>query len=550
MAAGRSECRRTSSPAILASLPCQRSGPEEQAAAQSGPEQAWKSALEDACKEALREIARCSAAPAEGGSISVEDIVRKVAQRSLEQAAEKGLTLGQIGARGERDADPAPAPLLEDVEATRWTLWRRRRQGGSASQDAGRQPEGVPKTRTAESWASTATTATTESWASTRASTPSDDSGFAEESEDASEAICEERTPLQPRSQQISPGSVLPSGLLDSEAMIAHHGLTVATRGAEPLVMDWHDRPRAVLLVAKPRDSIVAENAQDIAAWLASQGMIVVLEPHVHSQLQAMIPDARTFSSADRLERSIDLVITVGGDGTLTWAVSLFKGAMPPVLSFAAGSLGFLTPFSLDGWVRTLTELLDVHVHRLRAVPSLVCRSRFRVCVHRRGRTRDELIELQCLNEVLVHRGNSGALAKLDVSVDGDRITLVQGDGLILATPTGSTAYSLAAGGSMVHPGVPAILLTPVSPHSLSFRPALLPESSIVAVRIPLTARCGAALSVDGKDICQLGVGDSVEVAVSPHPVPTICHTSETSDWFASVNQALQWNGRAEQKCC
>lgn len=139
-------------------------------------------------------------------------------------------------------------------------------------------------------------------------------------------------------------------------------------------------------------------------------------------------------------------------------------------------------------------------------------------------------------------------LAKLDVGVDGERVTLVQGDGLILATPTGSTAYSLAAGGSMVHPAVPAILLTPVSPHSLSFRPALLPESAVITVGVPLNARCGAALSVDGKDVCQLQLGDTVEVCMSPYPVPTICLTTETRDWFASCNEALQWNGRAEQK--
>lgn len=220
---------------------------------------------------------------------------------------------------------------------------------------------------------------------------------------------------------------------------------------------------------------------------------------------------------------------------------------MPPIMSFAAGSLGFLTPFPLDGWVRTLTKLLDLHE---RTPLPLVCRMRLRVTIRRRGTVaqQESTKQVHCLNEVLVHRGQSGSLCKLDVGVDGDRVTVVQGDGLILATPTGSTAYSLSAGGSMVHPAVPAILLTPVSPHSLSFRPALLPESAVVTVNVPLTARCGAALSVDGKDVCLLNLGDSVEVAVSQNPVPTVCHTTETRDWFSSVHEALHWNGRAEQK--
>merc|ERR1712066_131766 len=149
----------------------------------------------------------------------------------------------------------------------------------------------------------------------------------------------------------------------------------------------------------------------------------------------------------------------------------------------------------LESWIRTLTGLLDLHCER--TPQPLVCRMRLRVSVRRRGGDADGLpIHVQCLNEVLVHRGASGSLVKLNVGVDGEKVTLVQGDGLILATPTGSTAYSLAAGGSMVHPAVPGILLTPVSPHSLSFRPALLPDSVVITVKVPLGARCGAALSV------------------------------------------------------
>eukprot|EP00747_Dinoflagellata_sp_TGD_P196860 gnl/TRDRNA2_/TRDRNA2_67500_c0_seq1.p1 gnl/TRDRNA2_/TRDRNA2_67500_c0~~gnl/TRDRNA2_/TRDRNA2_67500_c0_seq1.p1 ORF type:complete len:327 (+),score=60.08 gnl/TRDRNA2_/TRDRNA2_67500_c0_seq1:86-982(+) len=297
---------------------------------------------------------------------------------------------------------------------------------------------------------------------------------------------------------------------------------------------------------------------QDMAAWLSSQGMIVVLEPQLlreYPHLRTTLRNTRTFSSADQLEKAIDLVVTVGGDGTLAWAVSLFRGAMPPVLSFAAGSLGFLTPFPLDGWVRTLTKLLDLH--RAREPIPLVCRMRLRATVRRgagreglhAGKKEEEIQQVyQCLNEVLVHRGKSGALCKLDVAIDGEHVTLVQGDGLILATPTGSTAYSLAAGGSMVHPAVPAILLTPVSPHSLSFRPAVLPDSVVLTIGVPMSARGHAALSVDGKDCCTLVQGDTVEVAMSAHPLPTICRATETKDWFASVHEALQWNVRSHQK--
>jgi NAD+ kinase len=341
---------------------------------------------------------------------------------------------------------------------------------------------------------------------------------------------------------------ILPGVGFCEKPTVNRNGLTMERNTGNSLLMQWLGRPRACLLVSKQSDQILLRTLQDMAKFLISQGIIVVLEPQVlkdHPNLKETVHGVRTFSKADQLERSIDLVVTIGGDGTLTWAVSLFRGGMPPVLAFAAGSLGFLTPFPLDHWVRTLTGLLDLHCER--TPQPLVCRMRLRVCIRRRG-SDTEAHQVQCLNEVLVHRGASGSLVKLNVGVDGEKVTLVQGDGLILATPTGSTAYSLAAGGSMVHPAVPGILLTPVSPHSLSFRPALLPDSAVISVGVPLTARCGAAVSVDGKDLCVLKIGDSVEVAASSHPVPTICHTTETKDWFSSVQSGLQWNMRLEQK--
>jgi len=345
---------------------------------------------------------------------------------------------------------------------------------------------------------------------------------------------------------------ISPLGSLEEQPVVVHEGLTMDSKGAQHLRMQWQTRPKAVLIVAKPGDRLVNATLQDMVAWLSSQGMVVVLEAKLLANLPQLRRSSqrgiRSFSKSDELEKRVDLVITIGGDGTLTWAVSLFRGAMPPVLSFAAGSLGFLTPYPLDTWVRTLTRLLDLQ--RSKRPVSLVCRMRLTVTILRRGdgNTEHKRCQVQCLNEVLVHRGQSGSLAKLNVGVDGEQVTLVQGDGLILSTPTGSTAYSLAAGGSMVHPSVPAILLTPVSPHSLSFRPAVLPESAVVTIGVPLTARNGAALSIDGKDICTLHLGDSVEVSMSQHPVPTICRTTASMDWFTSVHEGLQWNRREEQK--
>jgi NAD+ kinase len=343
-------------------------------------------------------------------------------------------------------------------------------------------------------------------------------------------------------------GSTVCSAHLAEKPTVCRNGLTMETNAMHSLKMQWKGRPQACLIVIKKGDEHVRSTMLDIAGFLTSQGVIVVLEPQLlkeHPILKQKLSCVRTFSEADMLERSIDLVITIGGDGTLTWAVSLFRRAIPPVLAFGAGSLGFLTPFPLSSWIHTLTALLDLHGHR--SPQPLVCRMRLQVTVKRRDTSSDVTV-VQCLNEILVHRGASSCLVKLNVGVDGEQVTLVQGDGLILATPTGSTAYSLAAGGSMVHPSVPGILLTPVSPHSLSFRPAVLPDSAVIKVGVPLNARSGAAVSCDGKDLCVLERGDAVEVAMSSFPVPTLCQTGDTKDWFSSVESGLQWNSRIEQK--
>lgn len=126
------------------------------------------------------------------------------------------------------------------------------------------------------------------------------------------------------------------------------------------------------------------------------------------------------------------------------------------------------------------------------------------------------------LNEAVVDRGPSPYLSTIDLTCDDRYLTTVQGDGVIIATPTGSTAYSLAAGGSMVHPSVPAILLTPICAHTLSFRPMLLPDSCILTAEVPLDCRSNAWVSFDGKFRQELVKGDKLEVQMSSFPMPTV----------------------------
>lgn len=551
-----------------------------------------KPLLEQAIREALKELARTAALPEQGSpagaavSPSVDSLVKEVAERVLEEAGpgmleamaseEAAAVLAAAAALAKKGdlaagapATPPPAPLLSDILATPWSIWREVDSPRGALRTVPSSPEPFgehsseldkPEPLDFNFQIVSNIDGTLQEDASRHQSAPSvlkqawspenrlGDQPWVKPLQELPEACSKDG--VADETLKSSPRCPVSSSNFGEQPMVVREGLKVDTNTAQHLRMQWQRRPQAVLIVAKPGDRLVMATLQDMAAWLASQGISVILEPKLLPQLRRA-RGVRSFTEADDLEKRVDLIITIGGDGTLTWAVSIFKRGMPPVLSFAAGSLGFLTPYPLDSWVRTLTRLLDLN--RTARPVALVCRMRLWVTVLRRAvndlhHEESQALQVQCLNEVLVHRGKSGIMCKLDVGVDGERVTLVQGDGLILATPTGSTAYSLAAGGSMVHPSVPAILMTPVSPHSLSFRPAVLPESAMVTVGVPLTARCGAALSIDGKDVCTLQLGDSVEVSMSPHPVPTICRTTETGDWFGSVHQALMWNKREEQK--
>ncbi|KAJ3043270.1 hypothetical protein HK097_001776 [Rhizophlyctis rosea] len=154
----------------------------------------------------------------------------------------------------------------------------------------------------------------------------------------------------------------------------------------------------------------------------------------------------------------------------------------------------------------------------------------------------------QILNDLVVDRGPSAYMSQLELFVDDRHLTTVQADGLVLSTPTGSTAYSLSAGGSLVHPEVPSFLVTPICPHTLSFRPMLLPDSIELKIQVPADSRSTAWASFDGRHRIELKQGDYITVGLSRWPMPTVCEADQSSDWFESLRRCLHWNERTRQK--
>ncbi|DBB11368.1 TPA: hypothetical protein ACH3X3_006790 [Trebouxia sp. C0006] len=325
----------------------------------------------------------------------------------------------------------------------------------------------------------------------------------------------------------------------------------------ESLSLDLEDEIRGVMVLKKLGDGLTEEFHKVVEYLGIEQSMQVVVEPHEHKKMAHKewdFVDTFTEAEQERLHMYIDFVVCVGGDGVILHASYLFKRAIPPVISFNMGSLGFLTNHDFKSMHKDLNEVIfgsesleQCSIDGSMQGVHITLRMRLFCEVFRDGKPMKGQ-QYEVLNEVVVDRGANPYLTKIECYEQGRLITKVQADGLMLATPTGSTAYSVAAGGSMVHPNVPAILFTPICAHSLSFRPVILPDYAELDLKIPDDARCPAWVCFDGKQRQELLKGDHVRVRMSPNPVPTINKADQTTDWFESLDRCFGWNERMEQK--
>ncbi|KAK1786888.1 hypothetical protein P4O66_017272 [Electrophorus voltai] len=345
--------------------------------------------------------------------------------------------------------------------------------------------------------------------------------------------------------------------------------------------LTWNKPPKSVLVIKKIQDVSLLQPFKELCIFLTEQKQMLVyverkvLEDPAIANDDSFVAVKKKFCTFredfDDISNRVDFIICLGGDGTLLYASSLFQESVPPVMAFHLGSLGFLTPFNFDTYQTQVTQVIEGNA-------AIVLRSRLSVRVvkerREKGRAKDRKLILsngdaeparramqyQVLNEVVVDRGPSSYLSNVDLFLDGHLITTVQGDGVIVSTPTGSTAYAVAAGASMIHPNVPAIMITPICPHSLSFRPIVVPAGVELKVMLSREARNNAWVSFDGRKRQEIGQGDSalvlasrsspapsITITTSCFPVPSICFRDPVNDWFESLAQCLHWNVRKKQ---
>lgn len=232
------------------------------------------------------------------------------------------------------------------------------------------------------------------------------------------------------------------------------------------------------------------------------------------------------------LEKS-EMLMVLGGDGSILRALRKTHGAtLKPLLGINFGSLGFLTCVSVGGYDRAIQSLVD-------ETYVVSPRSLLAVAVQRNGM---EVLSKRALNDVVVSRGGSSKLVKVSVAIDDEVLTEYNADGLIVATPTGSTAYSLAAGGPIVMPQSGVFVITPISPHVLTNRSVIVGDGSQITVR-PTRPDQALSLSVDGDDPFTLEMGDTLHISKSEAVLPLVMLPELP---FSEVlRQKLKWSGSA-----
>ena len=224
----------------------------------------------------------------------------------------------------------------------------------------------------------------------------------------------------------------------------------------------------------------------------------------------------------DELASEVDLVVCLGGDGSMLRVSQMFQANIPPVMGFGIGGRNILYNLA---WEDEISKKMIMSYLVEAKEMSVILRARLNVTITNLD---EEIVSKGALNEVTLLRGLCPCLAKVQVEVDMARLYQVEGDGLMVSTPTGSTAYSLSAGGPMVSPTVPCILLTPVA--CLNTNPSVIPASSTVILTISPSCRADSLpVDVDGRNVAQLKKGGKVVVTISNNPFPQVMDMNVTS---------------------
>ena len=283
---------------------------------------------------------------------------------------------------------------------------------------------------------------------------------------------------------------------------------------------------RTVGLIAKHGDTRVGETLGRLIGMLRARGLDVVLDDRSR---KAHPSHGLPVVARDRLGQQCDLIIVVAGDGTFLSAARSLVDQDVPLLGVTLGRLGFLADVMPDEMSDRLTEILDGDYVEER-------RFLLDVTVERNS---ERVFAGPALNEAVTHKGSMARLVEFETYIDGHLVNSQRSDGLIVATPTGSTAYALSGGGPILHPSLDAIVLVSICPHTLSSRPVVVSGGSVVEVVLGENAESSVQLSCDGQTTAELAAGDRISIR-KRRPDLRLIHPAG-HEYYATLRAKLHW---------
>ncbi len=283
-----------------------------------------------------------------------------------------------------------------------------------------------------------------------------------------------------------------------------------------------------IALLGRYSDPAVRDSLLTLAEYLANTGVHVLVDANADMDYGSVSVHA---STAEDLPNQADLIIVVGGDGSMLRATHLVAGRHVPLLGINRGRLGFLADVTPNQAVEHVGQIIAGNYEsesRLMLEAHLVD-----------GNTK--IASCIALNDVVMQRGNTGRMLDVETWIDGRFVNTHGGDGLIVSTPTGSTAYALSCGGPIVDPSLDALVLVPICPHTLSDRPIVVPTSSQIEIGLRAD-KGGAQITCDGRALGEINAGQKLRVCAAEQRINMI-HPAGY-DYFRVLRSKLHWGGR------
>lgn len=284
-------------------------------------------------------------------------------------------------------------------------------------------------------------------------------------------------------------------------------------------------KSKSIGILTKPKFPEVKRTLHDVVSWLRARNIDVVLDT-----TSAMLLGEQGGYQKSQLANTADVLLVMGGDGTMLNAARLAGERSIPILGVNMGGLGFLTEVRLENLYPSLERVF---------ANDFVLDERLMLRTH--IRRHEETVEQgEVLNDIVISKGTLARMIELKIAIQGRFVTNLRGDGLIVSSPTGSTAYSLSAGGPIIDPAVHSLILTPICPHTLTHRPLIVPGNA--EIDVTLTSKDdGAMATLDGQVGVAMTQGDTVVIQTSAHRSRLIRFPE--SNYYDVLREKLKWGG-------